>query len=188
MPLMRLKTVVLPEPLGPMRPTISPSSIRRERSSTARRPPKSFVRPSVSRSAILRSRPAWPRLLDGDRLHLLEPGPFHLVEVDDAARHVALFVERDRYAEDALVVLGCSYGVAHGGAIRLADLLDGLQDDVGGFVGQGTVGTDRPVPGFEGLDERRRRRDLRELPRPGPQEDPVVALGGAARGLNVVDR
>jgi hypothetical protein len=35
-----LKQVVLPAPFGPMRPTISPSSIWKERSSTAVRPPK----------------------------------------------------------------------------------------------------------------------------------------------------
>src|SRR5688572_29856691 len=149
MPLIRLKTVVLPEPLGPMRPTISASSTRRARSSTARRPPKSFVRPSVSRSAILPSRPARPRSLDGDGLHLLEAGPLHLVEIDHAACHVALVVERDGHAEDPPVVPGGADGIADRGPVGLADLLDGFQDNVGGLVGEGAVGADRPVFGLE---------------------------------------
>src|SRR5207247_4122002 len=142
MPVIRLKTVVFPEPLGPMSPTISPSSTRKAKSWTARRPPKSFVRPSVSRSA---------RLLDRDRLHLLEAVPLHLVEVDHTAGHVALVVERDGHAQDALVVPGGADGVADRGPVGLPDLLDRLQDDVGSLVGEGAVGADRPVLGFEGL-------------------------------------
>src|SRR2546426_10177591 len=46
-----LMVVVLPEPLGPMRPRISPSFTRRARSSTATRPPKRLVSPRVSRIA-----------------------------------------------------------------------------------------------------------------------------------------
>src|SRR2546430_11737839 len=131
MPVIRLKTVVFPEPLGPMRPTISPSCTWRPRSSTARRPPKSFVRRSASRSAILRGRPARPRSLDGDRLHLLEAGPLHLVEVDHAAGHVALVVERDRQTEDAPVVPRGADGVAGHSPVGLADLLRSEERRVG---------------------------------------------------------
>src|SRR5437016_12371123 len=100
-PVIRLKRVVFPEPLGPMRPTISPSSTRSARSCTARRPPKSFVRPSVSRSDILQGRSRAPALLHRDLLHLLEAGPLHSVEVDHAAGHIALVVYRDVHTEDA---------------------------------------------------------------------------------------
>ena len=44
-PVTRLMVVVLPEPLGPMRPRMSPRSSVKETSSTARRPAKSLVRP-----------------------------------------------------------------------------------------------------------------------------------------------
>jgi hypothetical protein len=42
-----LSAVVLPEPLGPINPRISPSSIEIDRSSTAATPPKCLVSPSV---------------------------------------------------------------------------------------------------------------------------------------------
>src|SRR5712691_7081477 len=42
-PAMRLKTVLLPEPLGPMRPRISPSATWNETLLTAVKPPKLFV-------------------------------------------------------------------------------------------------------------------------------------------------
>src|ERR1700733_13839171 len=42
---MRLRTVVLPEPFGPMRPVMPPAGISKERSRTAMRPPKAFPRP-----------------------------------------------------------------------------------------------------------------------------------------------
>ena len=47
-----LSAVVLPEPLGPMRPRISPPSTVNARSSTAATPPKCLVRPSVLSSVI----------------------------------------------------------------------------------------------------------------------------------------
>jgi len=40
---MRLKTVLLPEPLGPMRPRISPSATSNETLLTAVKPPNLFV-------------------------------------------------------------------------------------------------------------------------------------------------
>src|SRR3989454_9512965 len=42
-PAMRLKTVLLPEPLGPMRPRISPSATSNETLLTAVKPPNLFV-------------------------------------------------------------------------------------------------------------------------------------------------
>jgi len=56
-PEMRLKTVVLPAPFGPMSPTISPGRTSKVRSETAVRPPKDLVRPETSRSAIQLSSP-----------------------------------------------------------------------------------------------------------------------------------
>src|SRR5262245_21401685 len=51
-PLSRLKQVVLPAPLGPIRPTISPLSTVRSTLLTAASPPKSRVSPRVSRRAM----------------------------------------------------------------------------------------------------------------------------------------
>src|SRR4030067_119020 len=49
-PVMRWKTVELPAPFGPMRPTISPSSTWMSKSPTAFSPPNLFVSPLISRS------------------------------------------------------------------------------------------------------------------------------------------
>src|SRR5215831_2054067 len=49
MPLMQLKSVVLPAPLGPMSPTISPDSMVSETSRLATRPPNRLVHDSTSR-------------------------------------------------------------------------------------------------------------------------------------------
>src|SRR5262245_16115850 len=57
-PLRRLKQVVLPAPLGPMRPTISPFSTVRSTWLTAARPPKWRVRSRVSSSGIASGRRA----------------------------------------------------------------------------------------------------------------------------------
>src|SRR5690625_6635655 len=48
-PAIRLKKVVLPAPLGPNSPTISPCSRCRSTLATACRPPKRLPRPSTSR-------------------------------------------------------------------------------------------------------------------------------------------
>src|SRR5688500_2371395 len=47
-----LKMVVLPAPLGPMRPLMSPSGTSNEALFTARRPRNDFVMPRASSSAI----------------------------------------------------------------------------------------------------------------------------------------
>src|SRR5215204_3562939 len=48
---MALKHVVLPAPLGPMRPKISPCSMTKLTLSRATRPPNRFVRPSRRRTS-----------------------------------------------------------------------------------------------------------------------------------------
>src|ERR1700691_3052947 len=47
---MTLIQVVLPEPLGPTRPRISPAPTLKLKTSSARKPPKRFTRPSTVRS------------------------------------------------------------------------------------------------------------------------------------------
>src|SRR5579864_7449978 len=52
-PLIKLKTVVLPAPLGPMMKRISPSFIASETLLTALRPPKRLVTFSISRMGVI---------------------------------------------------------------------------------------------------------------------------------------
>ena len=52
-PVMRLKTVVFPAPLGPIKPTRSPLLNRKEKSDTAFKPPKHFVSPSMRSNSEL---------------------------------------------------------------------------------------------------------------------------------------
>src|ERR671917_88505 len=49
MPAMMLKMVVLPAPLGPMRPAIAPRGTNMSTLSTATRPPNRLVRPLIAR-------------------------------------------------------------------------------------------------------------------------------------------
>src|SRR6266581_7998246 len=51
-----LKIVLLPEPLGPIRPRISPCSTRNDTLLTAVKPPKRFTNPFTVSTQILR----WP--------------------------------------------------------------------------------------------------------------------------------
>src|SRR5436190_24316771 len=48
-----LKIVLLPEPLGPIRPTISPSATSNETLLTAVKPPKRFTKPSTTSTRLL---------------------------------------------------------------------------------------------------------------------------------------
>ena len=50
MPAMQLKVVLLPEPLGPIRPRISPSSTSNDTFETAVKPSNILVRPETVRS------------------------------------------------------------------------------------------------------------------------------------------
>src|ERR1700693_3605510 len=54
-PLMQLKSVVLPAPLGPMRPTISRGSMVSDTSWLATRPPKRLVHDVTSSSGVIGS-------------------------------------------------------------------------------------------------------------------------------------
>src|SRR5215475_3602536 len=63
MPLMQLRTLVLPAPLGPISANSSPASTANETLSRTTRPPKRSDRFSISSSAI--PPPATPILLDG---------------------------------------------------------------------------------------------------------------------------
>src|SRR5215468_3665394 len=51
MPAMQLKIVLLPDPFGPIRPTISPSSTSKETCETAVKPPKVLLKPETVRRA-----------------------------------------------------------------------------------------------------------------------------------------
>jgi hypothetical protein len=54
---MQLKSVVLPAPFGPMSPMIIPSSIEKETSELAARPPKNFETCRMSRMVAAMSAP-----------------------------------------------------------------------------------------------------------------------------------
>ena len=56
MPAMQLKIVLLPEPFGPIRPRISPSSTSNETLETAVKPSNILVRPETERRATGRAR------------------------------------------------------------------------------------------------------------------------------------
>src|SRR2546426_4137073 len=58
---MMLTAVLLPEPLGPIRPTISPCATFRSRPSTARTPPKWRATP-FSSSTPPPQEPLWPQV------------------------------------------------------------------------------------------------------------------------------
>ena len=55
MPAMQLKIVLLPEPLGPMSPRISPSSTSNDTFETAVKPSNILVRPETARRATGRA-------------------------------------------------------------------------------------------------------------------------------------
>ena len=57
---MRSKTVVLPAPLGPISPSVSPRRRSNETSSTATIPPNRFVRPLVERTIGCEAAPSGP--------------------------------------------------------------------------------------------------------------------------------
>src|SRR4051812_200601 len=54
---MRLNVVLLPEPLGPIRPRISPSASSKETLLTAVKPPKFLVSPETLSTALLPTQP-----------------------------------------------------------------------------------------------------------------------------------
>ncbi len=120
------------------------------------------------------------------RLDLLEARALDLVDEDQCRRATSpLSSKRDRHAQDALVVLGGAHRIAHRRAVGLADFLDRFEDDVGGFVGERTVGAQRSVLRLERLHELGRGRDLLHV---GREEGDVVAFGRTAGGFDVVLR
>src|SRR3989304_6039048 len=60
-PVIRLNTVVLPAPLGPINPRISPSATLKDSACTAMTPPKDFVRFSASSNRTFARPPLEPR-------------------------------------------------------------------------------------------------------------------------------
>jgi hypothetical protein len=63
LPAIRLKSVVLPAPLAPMMPTVSPASTANETPESAMSPPKRLPRSCTSSSGAARRRPCRPRRL-----------------------------------------------------------------------------------------------------------------------------
>src|SRR5437867_6184185 len=92
-PEMTLKRVVLPAPLGPMMPTISPGAARSETSRTAVRPPKRLVTASSSsiaaRGADALAEPSDQALRDEANHHDEEAAVDDEVDADEAAPDVA---------------------------------------------------------------------------------------------------
>src|SRR5262249_30352298 len=64
-PAIRLNSVVLPAPFGPMMPTASPLALERSRSSATTIDPKLFRRPATSSNMVVRG-----ATRSGNRLHL----------------------------------------------------------------------------------------------------------------------
>src|SRR5262245_43179631 len=60
-PVIRLKNVVLPAPFGPMMACSPPEGSSKWTSSTARRPPKDLLRPSVLSTMPVTAGPPWQR-------------------------------------------------------------------------------------------------------------------------------
>src|SRR6476660_9705450 len=65
MPAMQLKIVLLPDPFGPISPTISPSLTSNETLETAVKPPKVLVRPLTDRRATRIARYSGQRRFGG---------------------------------------------------------------------------------------------------------------------------
>src|SRR3982075_4108625 len=146
MPVTTLKIVVLPEPFGPINPTISPLFIRKSKLWTACNPPKFFFSAAASKSAMGGGRRSGG-LLAHHRLDELEPASLHLVDVERRRRNVAFIIERDALAEDALIALGSAHRVADRDAVRLANLLHRLEEDVSRLVSERAVGAKLPILG-----------------------------------------
>src|SRR5512141_2730918 len=106
-PLIRLKNVVLPAPLGPMMACTWPCSMAVETSFTAERPPKRLVRLRTSSMAAfrLRLRPAWHRRAGGRRSNDVTTQAPRPVAADDAVGHEDHQQHQDRTEHDEAVFL-----------------------------------------------------------------------------------
>src|SRR5215467_14828189 len=106
----RLKTVLLPEPLGPMRPTTVAGSTSKEPFATARSPPKAFVNPATASRG---GRPA--AVMPTSRSSLLLPG------VGRRRNELAVGLGRDRGRVDRhlLAALDLDHDRLHGHPVAL---------------------------------------------------------------------
>src|SRR5215208_3864571 len=99
-----LKMVVLPAPLGPIRPAIDPRGTNMSMLSTATRPPKRLVRPLMTRMSSAKAELAVAALmrpaLPGYRRGLAVPGRRYLPHLV-AARPRAAYLGRARRAARA---------------------------------------------------------------------------------------
>src|SRR5690348_17191331 len=75
MPVIKLKTVVFPAPLGPITLTICRGQILRSTSCTAARPPKYFVTLLNSRSGLAELPSKCSTLIEHPRLAVIQHGP-----------------------------------------------------------------------------------------------------------------
>src|SRR3954471_17880104 len=95
-PLIRLNTVDLPAPLGPMRPRISPSSTLNVRWETASSPPKRLLSAVTSSTAFIAARGSFEHLA-GARKALVQPS-------QQGARHEQHDRKQKRAGDDKLKV------------------------------------------------------------------------------------
>src|SRR5918997_3685275 len=144
----KLITVVLPAPLGPISPTISPSSTAKETSSTARTPPKWRLKPSTWSSAGIDLDPP----LFGDfvgRGERRAAAPARGEEADQPVRQEEDHQQQDHPVDELALPAGRQADVAQQlreqgeqrGAEDRAEEVDGPADDrVGQDVDRGEEG------------------------------------------------
>src|SRR5436190_28580 len=131
----RLNSVVLPEPFGPISPTISPSAIDRSTRRTAARPPKYLETPASSRMPLPRT-PGWCRILDLPRGLLRRPHE-NLTAVLPLVRHHddltgAVRIELDGAGDGRHVRRGDV--VPNGVPVQSAGALDRIREDLDAAV------------------------------------------------------
>src|SRR5262249_56148568 len=95
-PPIKLKTVLLPDPFGPMRPTAVPGSTSNEQLSTARMPPNRRVSPATRSSAIGAVLLTLPRV--GRQWH--EPATGASSDVGRIDRHLLARLHLDHHRVD----------------------------------------------------------------------------------------
>src|SRR6516162_8752112 len=135
---MRLKTVVLPDPFGPSRPTISPSCTVKDTSSTARRPPKALVRfRTSSRGGWLTATPGRRRIQKGHGAQVLGPDQFLLPRLplhEDGGNDPGS-IRPEPYSTDHRLEICGRDGVADGQGIQGSCPLDRVGHDLHAGVG-----------------------------------------------------
>src|SRR5579871_5714568 len=132
-PATRPNVVVLPEPFGPSRPRISPESIVKDRSSTARSPPNALDSEATSRSgAALPGTPGRQRVHERHAAEI--PGPHHLLLTglplhDDRRNDPGPIRPEAHRTDHGGRVRGCD-GVPDGRVIERAGPLDRVGHDL----------------------------------------------------------